>query len=52
MSLPAGFATPDQAAAPHPLHVVTSAGFDAWRAAQPAAVQAWRQSGARRSAML
>ena len=41
MSLPAGFATPDQAAAPHPLHVVTSAGFDAWRAAQPAAVQAW-----------
>ena len=41
MSLPTGFATPDQAAAPHPLHVVTSAGFDAWRAAQPAAVQAW-----------
>jgi len=41
MSLPTGFATPDQIAAPHPLHVVTGAGFDAWRAAQPVAVQAW-----------
>ncbi len=41
MTLPAGFATPDQASAPHPLHVVTRDGFDAWRDAQPAPVQAW-----------
>ncbi|RZA21906.1 MAG: leucyl aminopeptidase family protein [Lysobacteraceae bacterium] len=41
MSLPAGFATPDQAPAPHPLHVVTRNGFAAWRDAQPASVQAW-----------
>ena len=41
MTLPAGFATPDQASAPHSLHVVTRDGFDAWRDAQPAPVQAW-----------
>jgi leucyl aminopeptidase len=41
MSLPQGFATPDQAAAPHPLHVVTREGFATWRDAQPAPVQAW-----------
>ncbi len=41
MTLPAGFATPDQAAAPLPLHVVTRAGFAGWCDAQPAAVQAW-----------
>jgi leucyl aminopeptidase len=45
MSLPAGFtalpATPDPATAPHALHVVTRAGFAAWRDAQPATVQAW-----------
>ncbi len=41
MSLPTGFATPEQANAPRPLHVVTRDGFAAWRDAQPAAVQAW-----------
>jgi leucyl aminopeptidase len=41
MSLPQGFARPDQAAAPHALHVVTREGFAAWRDAQPAPVQAW-----------
>jgi leucyl aminopeptidase len=41
MSLPQGFATPDQAAKPHPLHVVTREGFATWRDAQPAPVQAW-----------
>ena len=41
MSLPAGFATSDQAAAPRPLHVLAREGFAAWRDAQPAPVQAW-----------
>ncbi len=41
MSLPHGFATPDQAATPHALHVVTREGFATWRDAQPAPVQAW-----------
>ena len=41
MSLPHGFATPDQAAAPLPLHVVTREGFATWRDAQPAPVQTW-----------
>jgi leucyl aminopeptidase len=41
MTLPAGFATPDPANTPHPLHIVDKAGFAAWRDAQPAAVQAW-----------
>ena len=43
MTLPAGFATPDQTATPHPfpLHVVSRDSFAAWRDAQPAAVQAW-----------
>ena len=36
-----GFATPAEAAAPRPLHLVDKAGFGAWRDAQPAAVQAW-----------
>jgi hypothetical protein len=36
MSLPHGFATPDQATTPHPLHVVTREGFATWRDAQPA----------------
>jgi len=41
MTLPHGFATPDQAATPHPLHVVTREGFATWRDAQPAPVQTW-----------
>ena len=41
MTLPNGFATPDQAATPHPLHVVTREGFATWRDAQPAPVQTW-----------
>ena len=41
MTLPAGFATPEQGAASHPLHVVSRDGFAAWRDAQPASVQAW-----------
>ena len=41
MTLPAGFATPDAATTPRPLHVVDKAGFAAWRAAQAPAVQAW-----------
>ena len=49
MSLPTGFvihaadhaATPDQATTPRPLHFVPREGYDAWRDAQPAAVQAW-----------
>ena len=41
MTLPAGFATPDLAAARHPLHVVSRDGFATWRDAQPAPVQAW-----------
>jgi leucyl aminopeptidase len=41
MTLPAGFATLDQAATPHPLHVVSRADFAAWCDAQPASVQAW-----------
>ena len=36
-----GFATPAEACAPRPLHLVDKAGFGAWRDAQPAAVQAW-----------
>jgi leucyl aminopeptidase len=41
MTLPTGFATPDHAAAPLPLHAVTRDGFAAWRETQPAPVQAW-----------
>lgn len=41
MSLPTGFATPAQAVAPQPLHVVARDSFAAWRDAQPPAVQAW-----------
>jgi len=41
MTLPAGFAIPDSANAPHPLHIIDKVGFAAWRDAQPAAVQAW-----------
>ena len=41
MSLPTGFATPAQAVAPQPLHVVARDSFAPWSAAQPPAVQAW-----------
>ena len=41
MTLPVGFATPDAATTPRPLHIVDKAGFAAWRAAQAPAVQAW-----------
>ena len=41
MTVPAGFAIPDSANAPHPLHIIDKVGFAAWRDAQPAAVQAW-----------
>jgi leucyl aminopeptidase len=41
MSLPIGFASPADAAAPLPLHVVDKTGLAAWRDAQPSAVQAW-----------
>ena len=41
MTLPTGFTTTGEAAAPRPLHVIQRDGLDAWRAAQPAAVQAW-----------
>ena len=41
MSLPACFTRPEDARAPLPLVLVDAASFEAWRAAQPAAVQAW-----------
>ena len=41
MILPAGFAMPDPALTPWPLHIVDKAGFAAWRDAQSPAVQAW-----------
>ena len=41
MTLPAGFATPDAATTPRPLHIVDKAGFAAWRDAQAPVVQAW-----------
>ena len=41
MTLPPGFATPQQAGTAHPLHVVQRDAYADWRAAQPAAVQAW-----------
>ena len=41
MILPAGFATPDPAAAPHSLHIVDKASLGAWLETQPPAVQAW-----------
>ena len=41
MTLPTGFATPSQAAAPHLLHLVARDGYAAWHAAQPTAVKAW-----------
>ncbi|MDI1254052.1 leucyl aminopeptidase family protein [Thermomonas sp.] len=41
MTLPTGFATNREAAAPRPLHFVQRDGLAVWRAAQPAAVQAW-----------
>ena len=41
MTLPVGFATPDAATTPRPLHIVDKAGFAAWRDAQSPVVQAW-----------
>lgn len=41
MTLPVGFAMPDAATTPWPLHIVDKAGFAAWRDAQAPAVQAW-----------
>src|SRR3954471_20011421 len=41
MTLPTGFATPSQAEATHPLHLVQRDGYADWHAAQPVAVQAW-----------
>jgi leucyl aminopeptidase len=41
MTLPTGFATAVEAAAPRPLHVVQRDDLAAWRAAQSPVVQAW-----------
>ena len=41
MSLPNGFATPADAGAPLPLHIVDKTSLAAWLATQPAHVQAW-----------
>ena len=41
MSLPACFARPEDAREPLPLVLVDATGFEAWRGAQPASVQAW-----------
>ena len=41
MTPPVGFATPDAATTPRPLHIVDKAGFAAWRDAQLPVVQAW-----------
>ena len=41
MTLPTGFATTKEAAAPRPLHFVQRDGLAAWRNAQTAATQAW-----------
>ncbi len=44
MTLPIGFATTGEAAAPRPLHIVQRDGLAAWRAAQPTAAQAWLEA--------
>ena len=41
MTLPTGFATPGEASAPRPLHIVQRDGLAAWREAQTSAVQVW-----------
>ena len=41
MTLPTGFATTGEAAAPQPLHFVQRDGLAAWRLAQTAVTQAW-----------
>jgi leucyl aminopeptidase len=41
MTLPLGFAAPSQVATAHPLHLVQRDAYAGWRAARPAAVQAW-----------
>ncbi|MEO5962168.1 MAG: leucyl aminopeptidase family protein [Thermomonas sp.] len=44
MTLPTGFATTGDTSAPRPLHVIQRDGVATWRAAQPAAVQAWLEA--------
>jgi len=44
MTLPTGFATASEAAAPRPLHFVQRDSLAAWRAAQTATTQAWLDS--------
>jgi leucyl aminopeptidase len=44
MTLPTGFATPADAPAALPLHVVGKAQYAVWRDAQPPAVQAWLEA--------
>ena len=46
MTLPACFARPEQSPDALPLLLVDAAGFEAWRGAQPAAVQAWLKAHA------
>ncbi|MEO6155084.1 MAG: leucyl aminopeptidase family protein [Thermomonas sp.] len=44
MTLPIGFATTGEVAAPRPLHIVQRDGLAGWLAAQPAATQAWLEA--------